>query len=46
MTSIITPNFPAELERACRISKERKVEYYGKLLLTGEDAAACEQELA
>lgn len=34
MKSIITPNFPAELENACRISKEQKVEYYGKLLAT------------
>jgi len=34
MTSIITPNLPAEFERACRISKEQKVEYYGKMLAT------------
>lgn len=46
MTSKITPTFPAEFERACRISKEQKVEYYGKLLVPGGDTATCEQEFA
>ena len=46
MTPRTTPNLPAEFERACRISKERKVEYHGQLLMPGEDAATCEQELA
>lgn len=46
MTSTITPNLPTESERACRISRERKFQYYGKLLVPGEDAATCEQEFA
>lgn len=46
MTPRTTPNLSAEFERACRISRERKVQYYGKLLVPGEDTATCEQEFA
>lgn len=34
-----TPDFPAQFEKACESSKKRKIEYQGKLLAPGEDAA-------